>query len=515
MQNALHIGFSRSGRKTRGVRWGALALAALFGPPSLATAATLTTLASFDPSTVGQAPYGPLIFNSAGSLYGMTNTHGTNGQGTVFKVDASNNYAMSVVVAFNTTNGAQPFGGLIADSSGNFFGTTFAGGTSSGGTAFKLDASNNYALTTLVNFAYNTTSPNEPRGNFGVDAAGNLYSTTVEGGPTAGASYGTIFKLSAGSYTNNQVAYFTSTTGIYPYGGVASDAAGNLYGTTQSGGGGQGSLFEVAANSGTVTKLVTFTGTANGANPHGPPIIGADGNLYGTTYDGGTNNQGTVYKYNLSTNTLTTLVNFVYTVGGGNPNPQLLMDAVGNLYGTTMFGGGSGNSGIAFKLDASNNYALTTLAGFNGNLNGSEPSAGMVADAAGNLYGTTVSAGASSAGTVYKITGTGFVSPGDFNLDGHIDVSDIAVMEQALTNLSAYEQSHGNLMDWQVKSLGDVNGDGKFNNADIQALITLIANNAANGGGQLTAVSEPATLILCVMGFGVLAIRRVGRMLAR
>jgi uncharacterized repeat protein (TIGR03803 family) len=109
-----------------------------------------------------------------------------------------------------------------------------------------------------VNFTYNTTSPNEPRGNFGLDAAGNLYSTTAEGGPTASTSYGTIFKLSAGSYSNSQVAYFTSTTGIYPYGGVASDAAGNLYGTTQSGGGGQGSLFEVAANSGTVTKLVTF-----------------------------------------------------------------------------------------------------------------------------------------------------------------------------------------------------------------------------------------------------------------
>ncbi len=109
--------------------------------------------------------------------------------------------------------------------------------------AFKLDASNNYALTTLVNFATTTTSPNEPRAAI---SAWTPLATSIaqrfEGGPTASTSYGTIFKLSAGSYTNSQVAYFTSTTGVHPYGGVASDAAGNLYGTTEALAGGQGSL---------------------------------------------------------------------------------------------------------------------------------------------------------------------------------------------------------------------------------------------------------------------------------
>ncbi len=186
------------------------------------------------------------------------------------------------------------------------------------------------------------------------------------------------------------------------------------------------------------------------------------------------------------------------------------MDAVGNLYGTTMFGGGSTSSGIAFKLDASNNYALTTLAQFTGNSLGSEPSAGMVADAAGNLYGTTLGAGASSAGTVYKITGAGFVLPGDFNLDGHVNASDITAMEQALTNLSAYEQSHGNLMDWQVKSLGDVNGDGVFNSADLQALLVKLKA----GVGSNNSVPEPGTFVLAVLAALMLSGLRLGDSIA-
>jgi len=300
------------------------------------------------------------------------------------------------------------------------------------------------------------------------------------------------------------VAAFTnSTTGAYPWAGVTSDAMGNLYGTTESLGGGQGTLYEVAANSGSITKLVTFTGTANGANPYAPPILDAAGNLYGTTYDGGTNNLGTVYKYNPSTNTLTTLVNFVGTVGA-HPYATLIADAAGNLYGTAFDGGGSNASGIVFKLNASNNYALTTLATFLGQTNGGSPRGSLFADAAGNLYGTTESGGSGFLGTVFKLTGSGFVLRGDFNLDGHVNTSDIAAMEQALTNLSAYEQSHGNLMDSQVTSLGDVNGDGKFNNADLQALLVKLKS----GGGSTNPVPEPSTLVLAVLSFGLVMLGR-------
>jgi len=159
---------------------------AVAAAPSLATAATLTTIATFN-TLNGASPYANVIADASGNLYGTTNGGGTNGQGTVFRLDASNNYALTTLVNFNVStsgNGAQPYAGLISDAAGNLYGTTFGGGTSGVGTVFKLDASNNFALTTLVNFASTTSSPNEPRGNFGVDAAGNFYSTTVNGGRT-------------------------------------------------------------------------------------------------------------------------------------------------------------------------------------------------------------------------------------------------------------------------------------------------------------------------------------------
>jgi uncharacterized repeat protein (TIGR03803 family) len=461
----------------------------LFGSAPLATAATFTIIATTNGETSGATPFGPVIADAAGNLYTTMNAGGASGQGTVIKLDASNNYAISTLVTFNTTNGSNPYAGLIADSAGNLYGTTYYGGTFGAGTVFKLNASSNYALTTLVNFASSSTAPLNPRGILVNDAAGNLYSTTVSGGPTGATSYGTIFKLTAASgYTSySQVANFTAATGVYPYCGVTIDAAGNLFGTTEAGVGNLGSLYEVAANTSTITKLVTFTGTANGGRPYAAPIVDAAGNLYGTTNEGGTTNNGTVYKYNPSTSTLTTLVNFAFT-NGAHPQGSLIADAVGNLYGTTTTGS---NGGTVFKLDASNNYALTTLATL------IKSQAALYADGSGNLFGTSLS---SPNGVIFKITGAAFVLAGDFTGDGHVNAADIAVMEQALTNVSGYGQTHGGLMDSQVKSLGDINGDGKFTPADVQALIEKLKS----GGGSADPVPEPPALELAALGTALL-----------
>ena len=138
---------------------------------------TLKTLATFNGAD-GQDPLGGLIMDSAGNLYGTTNEGGNAGEGTVFKLDASNGYAISTLANFNGTNGGYPKAGLTMDRAGNLFGTTFGEAGNGGGTVFKLDASNGYALSTLVNFA--GTNGGFLWGGVTMDVSGNLYGTTAK-----------------------------------------------------------------------------------------------------------------------------------------------------------------------------------------------------------------------------------------------------------------------------------------------------------------------------------------------
>jgi uncharacterized repeat protein (TIGR03803 family) len=163
--------------------------------------------------------------------------------------------------------------------------------------------------------------------------------------------------------------------------------------------------FAASAPAATITSLARFNGT-NGANPYSGVIADAAGNLYGTTLGGGASGFGAVFKVAAGTNTLTTLANFNGTNGNG-PYGGVIADAAGNLYGTTYEGGTSG-VGTIFKVATGTNV-LTTLASFNG-INGANPYSGLIADAAGNLYGTTAW-GQGGYGTVFEVTDTGFVVP--------------------------------------------------------------------------------------------------------
>jgi uncharacterized repeat protein (TIGR03803 family) len=311
----------------------ATALPCAFQSPVYAT--TYTTLASFD-TTTGSSPSSKLLVDSAGNLYGTTEG-GIGGQGTVFKMTAANNYAISTLASFNGLNGAQPNGGLIADAAGNLYGTTIYGGANSVGTAYKLDASNNYALTTLATLTFN--GPNEPYTGLIADAAGNLYGTT------GGDGFGTVYKLTASnSYALSTLVHFNGTNGNLPFSGLIADAVGNLYGTTVGGGpSNHGTVFMLnAANNYALTTLAFFDGT-NGAKP-GELAFDAAGNLYGTTADSGPNNgdQGTVFKLDASNHfALSTLVIFHNTTSAtiGVIPRGLIADAAGNLYGTTEGGG--------------------------------------------------------------------------------------------------------------------------------------------------------------------------------
>jgi len=303
---------------------------------------------------------------------------------------------------------------LIADQSGNLYGTTEGGGASNAGVVFKLDPSGQE--TVLYSFTGGADGGNPFAGVIS-DSAGNLYGTTLYGGVQPG-NFGVVFKLDpAGSET---VLYaFNYIDGANPLAGLVQDAAGNLYGSTYYGGThGDGTVFELGTT-GTEKVLYAFGGAVHGANPSGALVRDSAGNLYGTTFDGGDLNGcsgninflpgspgcGVVFKLSSAGHEM---VSYLFTGGtdGGNPYANVIRDAAGNLYGTTQFGGAF-NYGTVFKLNPAGTE--TVLYTFTGGTDGARPFDGVVQDAAGNLYGTTNARGGGrcACGTVYKLDPAG------------------------------------------------------------------------------------------------------------
>jgi uncharacterized repeat protein (TIGR03803 family) len=358
------------------------------------------TVVTFDRTSNGANPLSALVADAAGNLYGTTNTGGADGDGTVFEIAAST-HILSTLMTFDGTDGANPAAGLVFDSSGNLYGTTSSGGTGGQGTVFKI-AGGTKTFSTLATF--NFTNGASPEAGLIVDASGNLYGTTNGGGTNY---QGTVFKIAAGTNALSTLVTFDETNGSYPAAGLIADASGNLYGTTTQGGmNNDGTVFKIAAGTHTFSTVVTFDGT-NGSGPQAGLIADAAGNLYGTTGYGGTSNDGTVFKIAAGTHGLNTLAVFDGTEGQ-YPSAGLIADAAGNLYGTAFYGG-SGGEGTVFEVAAGTD-TLSALATFDGD-NGAFPMTGLIADATGDLYGTTFEGGADTFGTVFEVTDSGFVVP--------------------------------------------------------------------------------------------------------
>jgi uncharacterized repeat protein (TIGR03803 family) len=351
----------------------------------------VTTLASFN-GTEGEYPLGGVVEDSSGNLFGTTAWSGSSGQGTVFEIQPGSK-AVTTLASFNGTNGSEPTAGVVEDSSGNLFGTTFQGGSSNDGTLFEIKAGTN-AVTTLVSF--NATTGANPDAGVVEDSSGNLFGTTDNGGANGD---GTVFEIKAGSNAVTTIVSFNGTNGEYPDAGVVEDSSGNLFGTTGSGGpSDDGTVFEIQAGSGAVTTLASFN-VANGSYPDGGLFEDSGGNLFGTTYEGGPRGEGTVFQIQPGSNAVTTLTYFGNTEGG-LPYGDLVEGSNGNLFGTNS-SSGSGGDGTVFEITAGSN-AVTTLASFNGS-DGMCPYAGLVEDSSGNLFGTTGSGGPSDDGTVFEI----------------------------------------------------------------------------------------------------------------
>lgn len=354
-----------------------------------------TVLASFTGGD-GSVPAAGLTPDSSGNLYGTTATGGVAEQGTVYKLDAQGNEA--VLYSFAGGNdGAYPSGDVLLDPGGNLYGVTVALGPPNmasiynQGTVYRLDSAGNKS--TLYTFTGGADG-SDPFGHLVRDAAGSLYGTTAYGGTS---KLGVVYKLDSGG--NQTVLHtFTGPDAGNPLAGVTLDSAGNLYGSASVGGPfGQGVVFEINT-AGQFTVLYSFHGQSDGQSPQSDLILDSAGNLYGTTFSGGAYFQGAVYKLDPSGNE-SVLYNFQGLGDGGSPTMGVVRDAAGNLYGTTTKGGLG--FGVVFMLD--NTGHETVLHSFTGKADGSNPMADLFLDSAGNLYGTTWSGGTVSLGVVFEI----------------------------------------------------------------------------------------------------------------
>jgi hypothetical protein len=393
-----------------------------------------------------------VIFDAAGNLYGVTTAGGDlscrsgQGCGTVFKLSkTSAGWRRTVLYKFKGGNdGEFPLGRLVLDKAGNLYGTTFVGGAGVGGVVYELSPTStggwNFAV--LHSFGNVTAEGQNLTAGLIMDAAGNLYGTAQAAGASLsscfGSGCGVVFELSptsGGGWTETVIYSFLGIgDGGAPYGGVIFDGAGNLYGTTTEGGnlsgcggGGCGVVYKLSPTSSggwIETVLHAFSGGSDGSRAFGSVVFDASGNLYGTTQDGGNlkgcNGFGCGLVYKLSPNTHggwteTAIHDFQPGPGGdggykgAHPTAGLVLDVSGALYGATPVGGSS-RSGVVFKLsNSTGTWRETLLHTFSGTLgsgpDGAFPSAGVTFDGSGNLFGTTSYGGSTPfAGTVFEIT---------------------------------------------------------------------------------------------------------------
>lgn len=364
---------------------------------------TETVLYAFTGGNDGGNPLDGVIRDPAGNLYGVAQGSGNSPSygGVVYKLSPSGQET-TLHVFTGGSDGSSPRGGVIGDAAGNLYGTTRFGGEGNAGVAYKLSPAGE---TILYSFSGAFQDANASGGVYPAaglirDAEGNLYGNTPAGNPNGGFSGpGVVFRIDPAGNETALAGLYGPADGVNPAGALARDAAGNIYGATSGGGKFlEGIVFKLDA-AGRETALHAFTGGSDGGQPGGGVTIDPAGNLYGTASQGGANGQGVVWKIDTGGN-WTVLYSFTGLADGGRPQAGVILDAVGNLYGTTS----SSAFGAVYKLDPAG--LETTLYTFTGGADGGNPQAGVIRDSSGSLYGTTKLGGLGK-GVVYKVDPTG------------------------------------------------------------------------------------------------------------
>jgi uncharacterized repeat protein (TIGR03803 family) len=360
----------------------ALMAATVFTLP--ATAQTFTVLHIFNGTPDGSFSEAPVVQDAAGNLFGTT-TSGGGDNGTVFKIDTAGHE--SVLFSFNGSNGGFPNSGLILDSAGNLYGTAEEG-PGGAGVLYRVDKNGNEEILHAFQGGFNTEAAS-PAGGVIMDEAGNLYGATLSGGLGPFPGFGTLYRVDpAGNFTV-LYKFQGKSDGANPTGPLVRDAAGNLYGVApavDTSGTVRGTVFKLAPD-GTLTVLHSFTGGRDGSTPQGGLFMDSTGNLFGAAGAGGDNGDGTLFEITKS-GAFKRLYSFKGGSDGKNPNGGLVRDAAGNIFGTTQSGPNQFVLGTVFEL--SRTGTLTVLHTFTGNNDGAVPLAGLIRDRSGNLFGTTV-----------------------------------------------------------------------------------------------------------------------------
>jgi uncharacterized repeat protein (TIGR03803 family) len=391
----------------------ALAIAiALVALASSAQAQTFQVIHYFTGGQDGSGPSAALTIDKAGHIYGVAEYGATGDHGAVFELKhLGSGWTFSPIYEFlGGTDGSNPQGGLVFGPEGLLYGTTVGGGSTGAGTIYALQPPATacksaicfWSDTVLHSFGAGTDGA-YPLSSLVSDQAGNLYGTAWFGGSNGD---GTVYELtkSGSSWSENTLYSFLGSPndGSQPESAVIFDTAGNLYGTTSNGGtNGDGSVFELTPSHGSWSEsvLYNFSNNAVGFYPVGGFVMDQEGNLYGTTYI-----NGSIFELTHSNGQWNATP--LYTAPQFSSYTALTIDQAGNLYGVSDMGSNGGNDsgdGFVFKLTKSNGaWTLTDLHDFNGS-DGQEPDGPVTLDAAGNLWGTTFGGGQGS-GVVWEIT---------------------------------------------------------------------------------------------------------------
>ena len=404
---------------------------------------TFTKKLDFDGSSNGSHPYGSLMQANNGKLYGLISGGGANNYGILFEFDP-NTDTYTKKLDFDGTNGRSPFGSLMQDSNGKFYGTTTYGGAIDNGVLFEYDLVADTLIKKLDFYLANKGV--YPRGSLTQADNGKLYGLAYLGGTNGG--FGTIFEYDPVTDTLINKLNFDGTNGAGPQGSLVQANNGKLYGMTSQGGAyDYGVLFEFDPATDTFTKKLDFDGVNKGSKPYGNLLQTSNGKLYGMTSEGGTHDYGTLFEYDLSTDTYTKKIDFDY-YNGAAPLGSLIQASSGKLYGMAEFGGAN-DDGVLFEYDLTTDTYTVEL-NFDGTNNGAWPEGTLTQTSNGKLYGITYGGGTNDKGVLFEY---------DPNTDTYIKKLDFnGTNNGALPKGTLIQASNGKL--YGITSSGGINNKG-------------------------------------------------------